>query len=89
MRLGLPRSAHQFTRYNLRSSRRTAVTFPKAAAARAKLPLPQYLPDLDLTGSGTPFKQVAEEKAPKSRAQRYFVETVLSELKSQVVSLNW
>ena len=46
---------------------------PKPAKPRAKLPLPQYLPDLDLTASGTPFKQFAEEKAPKSHAKRYLV----------------
>jgi hypothetical protein len=46
---------------------------PKAAKPKAKLPLPKYLPDLDLTGSGTPFKQFAEEKAPKRHVKRYLV----------------
>lgn len=45
----------------------------KPAKPKAKLPLPKYLPDLDLTGGGTPFKQFAEEKAPKKHVKRYLV----------------
>lgn len=45
----------------------------KPARARAKLPLPKYLADLDLTGNGTSFKQFAEEKGPKSQMKRYLL----------------
>ncbi len=45
----------------------------RAKKPKAKPALPKYLPDLDLTGSGTPFKQFAEEKAPKKHIKRHLV----------------
>lgn len=45
----------------------------KVPRVRPKLPLPKYLADLDLSGGGTPFKQFAEDKAPKSQMKRYLL----------------
>ncbi len=50
---------------------------PRQPKPRAKLPLPKYLADLDVNGSnGTPFKQFAEEKAPKSQTKRYLLAAI-------------
>jgi hypothetical protein len=40
---------------------------------RAKLAVPSYLADLDIKGNGTPFKDYAEEKNPKSQMKRYLL----------------
>jgi hypothetical protein len=41
--------------------------------SRSKPALPAYLPDLDVKGNGTTFKQYAEELAPKSQMKRYLL----------------
>ena len=46
---------------------------PKATKPKGKLPLPKYLADLDVNGNGVPFKQFAEEKAPKKHMKRYLI----------------
>ena len=47
---------------------------PRTAKPKAKPPLPKYLPDLELNGSsGKPFKQYAEDIAPKKHIKRYLV----------------
>jgi hypothetical protein len=45
-----------------------------APKTKAKLPLPNYIHDLDLKGNGGPsFKEYAAQKAPTSHARRYLV----------------
>lgn len=44
---------------------------PRTPRAKAKLPLPKYLHDLNMAGNGKAFKQFAEETAPKSQMKRY------------------
>jgi hypothetical protein len=44
---------------------------PKAPRSRAKLPLPKYLHDLDLNGSGNSFKDFVASSSPKSHLKRY------------------
>jgi len=49
------------------------VTEPKAPKQKPKFPLPNYLHDLDMTGSGASFKQYAEANASKKHMKRYLI----------------
>jgi hypothetical protein len=44
---------------------------PRTPKPRAKLALPKYLPDLDLSGNGTSFKDYIEAKPPRNHVKRY------------------
>ncbi len=45
----------------------------RTSRTRPKFPLPKYLPDLDIKGGGTPFKEYAEENDPKKQVKRYLL----------------
>jgi hypothetical protein len=46
----------------------------RSAKPKSKPPLPKYLPELNLNGSdGKPFKEYAQEIAPKKHIKRYLV----------------
>jgi hypothetical protein len=48
----------------------------KPPKAKYKPPLPTYLADLDVKGSGPSFREYAEEKAPTTHAKRFLVATL-------------
>jgi hypothetical protein len=45
----------------------------KSPKTKSKPPLPTYLPDLDLKGSGVTFKEYVGKKGPTSHSKRYLV----------------